>query len=47
LQPLPKVVKSRQILGHHKNAARLFAHVDQNLHFIGSRAPKKSENQRG
>jgi hypothetical protein len=47
LQPLPKIVKNRQILGHHKNAAFLLAHVEQYLHFIGGRAPKKSENQRG
>jgi hypothetical protein len=45
LEPLPKVLTRRQILGHHEHAAILFAHVDQTLHFFGSRAPKEPENQ--
>jgi len=44
---LPKIVKYRQVLGHHKNAARLLAHIDQELHLLGRRASQKSEEQRG
>jgi hypothetical protein len=47
LEPLPQVLKKCQILGHDKNPARLFAHVEQALHFIGRRTLKKSEKQRG
>jgi hypothetical protein len=42
---LSQVVKNRLILGHHKDPARLFTHVDQSLHLIGRRASKKTENQ--
>jgi hypothetical protein len=40
-------VEYRLILSHYKNPTRLFSHVDQSLHLIGRRAPKKTENQRG
>jgi hypothetical protein len=45
LEPLPKVLTPRQILGHDEHAARLFAHVDQTFHFFGSRVPKEPKNQ--
>jgi len=47
LQPLPKIEKDGQVLGHDKNPAGVFAHVDQDLHLLGSGAAKKAEKHRG
>jgi hypothetical protein len=47
LQPLPKIEKDGQILGHDKNPASVFAHVDQDLHLLGSGAAKKAGKHRG
>jgi hypothetical protein len=43
---LPKVEKDGQILGHDKNPASFFAHVDQDLHLLGSSVAKKAEKHR-
>jgi len=47
LQPLPKIVKDGQVLGHDKNPAGIFSHVDQDLHLLGCGAAKKTEKHRG
>jgi hypothetical protein len=47
LQPFPKIEKARQVLGHDKDPAGLFAHVNQDLHLLGGGAAKKTEKHRG